>query len=315
MIVGDLGRLSYKTDSLQLRKEVTEHHHNFFEYADWDGKPIDLLTIGDSYSNGGGGQYYQDLLASSQDLRILNIQQLPQTTSYLETVVVLANSGLLSSINPTSILVESVERETMNRFTHLLDTTLTEDYNTTLRSLQELHYFVQKQQRVLFINTANYKALLYKLLYRYDDNAYDSQVYISPLKKKFFSSEDAYSLLFFYKDLSYLTTSTSAKIQQLNQNFNDLASLLQKHNITLYFMPAVDKSNLYAPYLKKSTYPQSKLFEELSLLPKHYTMVNSKAILTKALHQGTKDIFYADDTHWTPEASKRIFTEVTFPKH
>ncbi|MGB5965073.1 MAG: hypothetical protein WBF77_11445 [Sulfurimonadaceae bacterium] len=314
MKIGDLSRLSYKTDSIQLRERRTPHHHNFFTFSNWDGQPVDLLTIGDSYSNGAVGEFYQDHLAATQNLRVMNIQQLPFTKNYLETIVLLLNSGVLGTIKPRSILIESVERECMNRFSTPINTAIKADYNTTIESLQKTHYISKNQPPIRFVNTANYNAFLYKLLYMFDDNAYYSPVYITPLKQAFFSSEDAHSLLFINNDIEGVKKTTSRSVNKMNQSLNSLTDLLQKRNISLYFMPVVDKSNLYAPYIVENQYPASTFFETLRAMPRRYSLIDTKQILTKQLEMGKHDIFYPDDTHWSRMSNATVMSQTAFYK-
>ena len=77
-------------------------------------------------------------------------------------------------------------------------------------------------------------------------------------------------------------------------------------------MPAVDKYNLYSPYIISNSYPKSILFEYLDTLPKDYIFINTKKILSEQLEKGEKDIFYADDTHWSHKASEVIIKDESF---
>jgi len=101
-------------------------------------------------------------------------------------------------------------------------------------------------------------------------------------------------------------------IDKLNNNLNALSKILKKKNIKLYFMPAVDKYNLYSKYIVNNTYPQSIFFEELRKLPKEYTFIDTKTILLEELKKGVKDIYHSDDTHWSYKASEAIFKKVKF---
>jgi hypothetical protein len=47
-------------------------------------------------------------------------------------------------------------------------------------------------------------------------------------------------------------------------------------------------------------------------LPRRYTLIDTKAILAEELRKGVKDVYYADDTHWSWKASEAIFKVVTF---
>lgn len=79
-------------------------------------------------------------------------------------------------------------------------------------------------------------------------------------------------------------------------------------------MPAVDKYNLYSPYIVSNKYPQSIFFEYLETLPKNYVFINTKKILLEELKKGEKDIFYADDTHWSYKANDIIINDIEFKK-
>jgi hypothetical protein len=95
----------------------------------------------------------------------------------------------------------------------------------------------------------------------------------------------------------------------LNDNFNTLQALLEKKGIKLYFMPAADKSNVYADYIVSKEYPKSHFFERLRELPKAYGFIDTKKVLKKMVDEGVKDVYYKDDTHWSYKASKAIFSE------
>jgi hypothetical protein len=41
-------------------------------------------------------------------------------------------------------------------------------------------------------------------------------------------------------------------------------------------------------------------------------LIDTKAILYKAIEEGELDLFHQDDTHWTWKASQRIFSSVRF---
>jgi hypothetical protein len=107
---------------------------------------------------------------------------------------------------------------------------------------------------------------------------------------------------------------TKDNIELLNENFNVLARDLSQKGIKLIFMPAVDKYNLYRPYIVSNIYKESIFFEYLETLPKEYIFINTKKILSKELENGEKDIFFADDTHWSYKASEKIVSDKEFKK-
>jgi len=129
-----------------------------------------------------------------------------------------------------------------------------------------------------------------------------------------FSAKISNELLFYHKDLKNLKLETKNSIELLNKNFNLLADELSKKGIKLIFMPAVDKYNLYRPYIVSNTYKESIFFEYLETLPKEYIFINTKEILSKELEKGVKDIYHVDDTHWSYKASEAIIESEIFKK-
>ena len=315
--VGDLSRLGYQVCSIQERKPentLTKRHLNINNYKD---QKIDLITIGDSFSNGMAGglnPYYQDFIATENNLTVLNIQNIKQSYNYIETIALLHNSGLLKKIKPKVVLIQSVQREMLTRF----DRPIRWNLNLPLEAAKDNLFnrgwkpYVPPLKPV---NTANYKLPYFSFLYNYSDNAFGkNKVYKLPLNKPLFSSIAKQTLLVYKDDINRLSQPTQENIQRINANFNYLAKLLQQHNIHLYVMPAVDKYDLYESYILNNNYSKNIFFDLLTPMNKGYTLVNTKKVLKPLIEQGVKDVFYADDTHWGPVASKHIAQSSYFKK-
>lgn len=307
--VGDLGRMSYKLDSLTLRKNENTFKQKHIDSTKWDKKKVDILTIGDSFSNGGGAgknNYYQDYLVNEYGLKILNIQNIKPAKNYLETLYMLNNSKVLDIMKPKIIIFESTEPQVLNRFSiNNINNKINMKKENLLKSIIKETY-KSKQPDVSFINNLNYNALLYNILYKFDDNAYFSNAYISILNKSLFSSKDDKSLLFYKATIKYNKSINEDRIKRLNSNLNNLAIILKNKQIKLYFMPAVDKYNLYSKYIVNNKYKDNTFFEQLRRLKKDYILIDTKKILKKEIDKGVKDIFYSDDTHWSYKASEAI---------
>jgi hypothetical protein len=121
-------------------------------------------------------------------------------------------------------------------------------------------------------------------------------------------------LLFYKNDLRSSRDATEKNIMTLNDNMNRMADLLARKGIRLYFMPCVDKYDLYCDFFVDNRYPRGTFFELLRPLPKRYKLVDTKEILVEELKKGEKDMFYPDDLHWSWKASQRIFETVRFEK-
>jgi hypothetical protein len=306
--IGDLGRMSYIAKSLTLRKNEQNLPLKHIEYN--DNVEIDILTIGDSFSNGGGegtNKYYQDYIATIKNLRVMNIQ--PSNEGFIETVLILNNSGILDKLNPKIIILESVERTAINRYSKAIDWNIgLKDYSISFLYKKYSH----SNPIPSFMNNLNYNALLYSLLYRYDDNAIFSDVYISNLTKNLFSCENKDKLLFYFEDLKDIPQSNNESISLLNENLNKLQQILNEKNIELYFMPAVDKYNLYSKYILNNKYNKSSFFELLREEKKLYKLIDTKLILENMVDNDEIDVYYSDDTHWSNKASEEIVKNIKF---
>lgn len=307
--IGDLGRMSYLNAFYSPKKReinLEKTHINFNGI-----EKIDILTLGDSFSNGGGGglnPYYQDYIATNNNFKVMNIQAIRD--NYIETVLILLNSGILDELKPRAIILQTIERHAIERYSCDFKWDISLSHDDVVKLLTDNKY-QNKPPSPQFINNLNYNALLYNILYNFDDNAYFSQAYVSSLNEKMFTANGE-NLLFYFQDLENITDTNQKAINKLNQNLNKLQELLLAKNIKLYFMPAPDKYSLYSGYIQNNQYDESQFFELLRKEEKTYNFIDTKSILLELLENGEKDIYYPDDTHWSWKASKEIFKKERF---
>jgi hypothetical protein len=80
--------------------------------------------------------------------------------------------------------------------------------------------------------------------------------------------------------------------------------------VKLIVLPSPDKFDLYYDYIiNKDEYPKPLFFEQIKIINKDYIYLNSKEILSEAINN-KKDIYFYDDTHWSPWASQIIANEI-----
>ena len=152
-------------------------------------------------------------------------------------------------------------------------------FDTSLIDIFNSIFSKSDKNEVSVINNLNLNAFVYNMKFKlkgYGKMA--PHVYREHLNKDFFSTEASRDLLFYDEDLKYLKLESDDNIKLMNKNFNTLAKALAKRNIKLIFMPAVDKYNLYSPYIISNTYQKSIFFEYLDSLPKDYIFINTKKI-------------------------------------
>jgi len=313
MYIGDLGRMSYQVDSLYPRKlhyDLPKRILNIHPYKD---EPIDILTIGDSFSNGvmgGKNPYYQDYLASKYNLNILNIMNITNGQHKLfETIISLYNNGWLAKHKPKLVIIESAERGVYERFAKNFD------FSRKDISIQKLIVPAKKKDSFIPnlqpINTANYKLPLYTIKYKFKNRAQKDVVKLSLTKDLFSTKNYQHSLLFHYSDVLYIKNDKKL-VKKINENFNHLAEMLKKLNIKLLFLVAPDKYAVYYDYIKENPYPKNNFFTLIKPLKKEYLFIDTEALLKNQLKQNKKDLYYSDDTHWSYKASDLVTDDTIF---
>jgi hypothetical protein len=319
---GDLLRIGYIMGNVSERQNVDDLPKRHIKINQFHGQHVDMVTIGDSFSSGGGfgrNPHYQDYIASLQGLTVLNVpfdvfRGKDVEAAPIVTLSKFINSGYLDVIKPKYLLLESVERYAIQRFTHIYSLNTTAPREEIDRCFREWNSAVQsakkKESEFAFINNGNWKFIGNNLQYLFSDRPYNGLVYIARLNRRLFSSEHGERLIFYVDDITKPKLATPATVAEANKNLNDLSAILKAKGITLIFMPIVDKLNLYKPYLGKNKYPQSIFFEELRKLPKDYLFIDTKEILSRALEKGELDLFHQDDSHWSCKASEAIFSTI-----
>jgi len=305
--IGDLARMGYQIDSLSPRKDSCTLPKRYLTKTSWDGKNVDVVTIGDSFSNGGAkgsNPYYQDYLATKYNVKVLNVQSWDLKYDYIDIVNILANNGWIEKIRPKAIIIETVQREVVNRYAKEHDFAL----NIPLHDVEKKLFdraWGEYVPNVSLVNTGNYKYVYYASMYKYKEHV-EKDVYKFSLKQPLFSVKADTTLLVYADEITRLDQQISPNLQKVNDNLNKLAQKLNKQHVKLYFLVPVDKYDLYYDYLVNQQYGRNMFFDYFKKLKKEYVLIDTKEILLPYVQKGVKDIFYADDTHWSYKASDII---------
>lgn len=319
MYVGDLVRLSYQIDSIELKKAENTLPKQHLEGADYTGQKIDVLTIGDSFSNGGASgknAFYQDYIASINDFNVLNINVRRLSVSDNDvstTFLALYNSGVLDEIKPRIVLLSVGSRDLVDRFGKELNWDINPNPQMIREEIKEMKprdLAAHQLKDVSIVNSANFKLPYYSIAFKF--KLCMKKVCKFPLKESMFSVIADKEILIYKDTVKDVRLNTPPNIEKANENLNRIAKILKQKGISLYFMPAVSKYDLYSSFIENNPYPEDALFGLLKPLKKEYTLINTKEILLPLLLQGEKDVFHADDTHWSWKASKAIFTNTQF---
>jgi hypothetical protein len=313
--IGDLARIGYQIPSAYLRKNEITLSKKHIDAKDYTNQDIDIITLGDSFSNAdmkGKNPYYQDYISSTTGLDVLNAHKSPKVKNDIETVMLWYNSGLLDIIRPKAILIESVERLAVSRYAQNINWSITTNIKEAREDLINSTWPAPAEiQTYLFINSGNYNYIIYNTLYNFSSNAFNkSKVFKFKLDRNVFSVDSPSTLLVYKEDIQSLDSNNKENLELLNHNFNQLAQYLNEKDIKLYVMIATDKYDLYSPYMISNPHKENLFFNHLRPLNKEYIFIDTKKMLSPLLKQNGKDIYYADDTHWSYKASEHIISEV-----
>ena len=114
-------------------------------------------------------------------------------------------------------------------------------------------------------------------------------------------------LLVSNEDIYALKYHNSSKIQDANNELNKIALQLKTKNIRLFVLIIPDKYDFYFDNILNSPFGSPNFYNVLDSLPKDYIYINSKEILNNCPN---KDLYFFDDTHWSPIASKVVAEKI-----
>jgi hypothetical protein len=315
---GDLARLGYLPAFKLQRKSPNNLPLRHISLREYVGQPVDMLTVGDSFSNGGGSgenRYYQDFIATYNRMSVLNVGRYKGGGSTLDpasTLLLLINSGEFDKINPRTVFLSVSVKQIVELLAPPLDLAMTVPIEKVQDSRNYVWYDGGPAPSTLldFLSSGNFKYLYHTVRQRYFHKT-NEKAATAPLTKKLFSVEGN-TLLYYRGDVQKIASNSAQALNQINDNLNKVADLLAKRGVKLYFMPCVDKYDLYSPYIPDNKLPKNTFFEMFRPLPKRYSFVDTKEILSAAVAEGVQDVFFPDDTHWSSKASERIFQNVKF---
>ena len=313
---GDLIRIGYiidKGDYRSIFKKELDRKILFTKVSSINlktPKKYTVLTIGDSYSEQFGFGY-KNYLAQKPTNSILHIDRF-LSGNPIETAYGILNGDFLDNIKVDYIILQSGERKIVLRAKNIKKTKIL-SLNMLKNRIKEhgdsLKVFKSKDEDES-IGNRMIKFPFQNIRYLLDDNAYDSDTYRVKTKENLFSV-NTNNLLFLSKDLSIVKVNNDLKASALlNDVLNDLSKKLSKRGIKLIVLPCPDKFDFYYDYIiDNKKYPRPLFFENFENLPKTYLYINSKQILKEQMKY-QKDIYFYDDTHWSPWASKIIANEL-----
>ena len=306
----DLNRLGSiaSTESLTADKHYPKHHTELADYiASGNFESFDVLTIGDSFTNGKDGGSYPDYLVNEYGIRVLNAK------ISISDLYILDKLGWLDMISPKFVIFESVERGVQGRLgRNIIEIGSTEEQAKAILAQRKGTPEPKISGIMPAISFQSAAKYIYHRIYRLlKPEQLSPSVYTAKLDRNFFTNPgQENTLLFYHVDLDYLKYSFNAEM--VNQNLNTAARLLKAKGITLIFFAAADKYDLYYPYiLDKKGRPENTYFQKMrDVQGKEYIYIDTITPLRQALERGEQDIYWLDDTHWSNKGIKIFCDEL-----
>jgi len=306
---GDLNRLGKISIDATYRNQFQKDFEQQQNYTDFSalnlkGKnSFNILTIGDSFSQKRGYGYQNYLTTDTTN--ILNFDTRAHSIPAYNPVDLafkMIKGDVFNNLHIDYLIVQSVERSIITRSEGLDHSTkITIEALEASRKVQDTNNSSTPNR-----NYSDYlKFPFYTILYNFSDNAIYSPVYQKAINKEVFSSNN--SLLFFEEDITALEKNNNNKlVSNLNNELNILARKLKERGITLIVLPSPDKYDLHYEYISTKNNPKPLFFDYMRDLEKEYIYIDAKKILKKHIDNDSKDIYFVDDTHWSPKGAKII---------
>ena len=306
---GDLFRAGYFHREDNYREQFRNEFQNPLHYQDLSSidtclKPkYSVLVIGDSYSEMESISF-TNYIAGNDSISVLffDIKSDIRSNNPVETLYSLVNGDFFDKIHIDYVVLESCEREFAARA----------DLNPDNRIFVKDIVQVEKRQSAKFkknipVNNAIVKYFVINILRNFMEGSV-SGVYRFESVKPVFSSKHENEILVFVMDVRNLPMNSDiAAVSRINDVLNHLSALVAEKGSKLIVLPAPDKYSVYYDYIEdRERYPQPVFFDILKPLEKQYIYIDSDEILKNAVSSGTTDVYFADDTHWSPVGAKLI---------
>ena len=295
----DLIRLGYIPDFYKKTKNelyALNEKKQFFDnfYTDNIKANYDILVLGDSFSE--EKHSFTNKLAKNKKVLLIDGRQ---ENNPFQRLIYLINSDFFQKVKVKNIILESVERSVIDRSNQIKFTKKI----TITNKLKKITGNSKKPEHTFFSNQAllfSYNTIKYLLL---NNSFFNKNVYMLPMSKKLFSDFKKKNLLIVHEDISNLNLNNNKKFaNNLNYNLNKINSLLERKKIKLYFMICPDKYDMYYEYLITKNLIKPKLIERINKFNKKYIFIDTKKFLKFELKKNTQDLYFYDDTHWSPKA-------------
>lgn len=310
---GDLVRLGFLFSNPSPKSQINKQYQlrrQFISLSELDlnkSHIFNVLIIGDSYSEQ-DTLGYKNFLAQKK-MSVLYVDRFISGGNPIQTLVELLNSDFFDRIRVDHIVLQSSERQ-FNQRNEGIKFNKSFDIETLDQKIKRYNNEVSDTE-IRFFSDATLKIPLTNIFYLFEPKPYFSQTFkFKSTRTDLFSGEPD-ELLFYQDDIHHLSikNDAAATINSI-KTLDSISNLAEKKNSKLLVLVSPDKYDLYFPYIKnKETLQQPVFFPIYNTYPKSYTNIDAFTLLTEKLIT-EKDIYFYDDTHWSPKGAGYVADEI-----
>lgn len=315
---GDLVSLGYLYSNpspkslIKSQYKLNKHYTLLSEIDLTTKRKFKIITIGDSFSEQGNLGYKNFL--GNKGLSVLHIDRFISENNPTQTLVQLLNSNFFDYISADYIVLQSVERS-FNIRNEKIDFDMTIDLDILSNQINRHKNKTPKNKTpnydLHFFSEATLKAPLTNIQYYFKPKPKYSPTFKYKSKSNNLFSNAPNELLFYKDDINNMNIKNdSLTIFRSIKVIEDINDKVAIQNIKLIMLVSPDKYDLYFNFIKDNEHLTTPLFFKIyEQTQKNYINVDSYKILNEKI-KSEKDIYFYDDTHWSPKGAKIIADEI-----
>ena len=292
---GDIGRLAcipfgFEYDKM-IEKSIIKDtlFQTIYKTEDFQTVKTEVLTVGDSFSQQQNTGYQNYL--SEKGVKVVNCFR-RLYDSPIQYAYNLLDKNVIDSASVKVMVIEIAER----------------DFETFIGRFDKDKVEVGKQYKESGVSSNSWSLARTRdyLLYLI---GWVTPIYKEELNTDLFSSDCPRDLYFYNDDIEKgVSISDGDKVRQV---INTVQEKADGKGISLIWLIAPDKYDIYQKYIVDNPYPVKTVNEDIErILGKSPSLMIAKQYLLPLVEKGEKDIFLFNDTHWSYKSCKVIADEL-----
>ena len=301
-LTGDMGRMGQIMFNKDYYKRIQQTYSSQKSYvipiqqtdsiiSDTNNSKPCIFTIGDSFSQ--QKEYgYAQYLGEQLSMEVYNFSRTPIDISAEQHLIKLLNRNELPK--QSIVIVESVERIMVGRLCGL-------DFQDTAK----MEFVVKEKEQPHVLNNA--------VQYITKSCGKQQPIHRYSLIADLFSHKNKTRQLYIY-DSPWDNDGDFRFVERKNEdydmaytNLNALHAYSEAHGIHMLYMIAADKYEVYKPFIISGYRPNNPTLDKL---PQEPWVINTKPLMRSLVAKGVQDVYYINDTHWSPIGAKVAGEEI-----